>query len=54
MIVFYELSLGPKEDYRKMLVVTYLSTGLLSGLHSGRSILNVKDLDMIKIHKKRF
>lgn len=54
MIVFYELSLGPKEDYRKMLVVTYLSTGLLSGLHSGRSVLNVKDLDMIKIHKKRF
>ena len=32
MIVFYELFLGPsfKEDYGKMLVVTYLSTGFLT------------------------
>lgn len=37
-----------------MLAATYLSNGLLSGLHGGKPILNVKDLDMIKIHKKRF
>ena len=56
MIVFYELSLGPsfKEDYGKMLVVIYLSTGLLSVLHSGRPILRVKGLEMIKIRTKGF